>query len=108
VPSPSTIDPQEIQDGKIFALLSYLSILCILPLVLKKSNAFVLKHAKQGLVIFLGQVAVFIAHIILGVWLLKLGSFVLWVMSFVGIVAVLKGEYTPLPVVHDIADKIDL
>ncbi|MCK4883162.1 MAG: hypothetical protein KAS92_09075, partial [Candidatus Omnitrophica bacterium] len=62
---PSDKD-QQILEGKVFAILSYLSILCIIPLVFKKDNPFVLKHGKQGLILFLGEVAVFILHIILG------------------------------------------
>ena len=38
-----------IREGKVFAILSYLSILCIIPLILKKDNEFVLAHGKQGL-----------------------------------------------------------
>lgn len=99
---------QQVLDGKIFAILSYLSILCIIPLVFKRDNDFVLSHGKQGLVIFVGQVAVFIAHIVLGSWILKLGLFILWVLSFVGIITVLKGEYVKLPIISHFADKITL
>ena len=99
-------DNDSITEGKIFAILSYLSILCIVPLVFKKENDFVLEHAKQGLIIFVGEVAVFIVHIILGTWLLRLGMFILGVLSFIGIIAVLKGETIKLPIVSEIADKI--
>ncbi len=99
---------EEILEGKIFALLSYLSILCILPLLFKKENAFVLQHGKQGLVIFLGEVAVFIVHIILGSWIFRLGIFVFGIFSFLGIIAVLRGRYVKLPGIADIADKITL
>ena len=99
---------EEILEGKIFALLSYLSILCILPLLFKKENAFVLQHGKQGLVIFLGEVAVFIVHIILGPWIFRLGIFVFGIFSFLGIIAVLRGRYVKLPGIADIAYKITL
>ncbi|MCK5014452.1 MAG: hypothetical protein KAS66_11590 [Candidatus Omnitrophica bacterium] len=99
---------QQILDGKVFAILSYLSILCIIPLVLKKDNPFVLKHGKQGLILFLGQVAVFILHIILGLWILRLGMFVLGVLSFLGLIAVLQGRDAELPVVSNLANSITL
>ena len=95
-------------EGKVFAILSYLSILCIVPLILKKDNAFVLSHGKQGLVIFVGEVTVFIAHIVLGIWILRFGFFVLGVLSLWGIIEVLRGRYIKLPVISDIADKITL
>ena len=99
---------KEILDGKIFAILSYLSILCIIPLALKKENHFVLSHGKQGLIIFVGEVAVFICHIVLGQWFLNLGAFIFGVISFWGIVEILRGRYVKLPVISDIADKIIL
>lgn len=98
----------QVLEGKIFAVLAYLSILCILPLIFKKNNAFVLQHGKQGLVIFVGEVAVFILHIMLGVWFLRLGIFVLGVLSFIGLMAALKGVYIRLPIVSNIADNIIL
>ena len=105
---PKDKDEQQVHDGKIFSILAYLSILCIIPLLLKKDNAFVLSHSKQGLVIFLGEVAVFIAHIVLGQWILRLGLFVFGVFSFWGIVRVLKGQQVDIPIISDIADKITL
>ena len=104
--SKSNTDPQ-ILEGKIFALLSYLFILCIIPLVLKKDNPFVLKHAKQGLVLFLGEVAAFIITIILP-WMAKLSVLLFGILSFVGLIAVLQGKDTELPVVGKLADSITL
>lgn len=95
-------------EGKVYAILAYLSILCIIPLVLKKDNDFVLSHSKQGLVIFIGQVGVFIMSIILGPGFLRLGLFIAGVLSLWGIVAVLQGRYLKMPVISDIADKITL
>lgn len=97
----------QVVEGKVFAILSYLSILCIIPLIFKKENAFVLSHGKQGLVLFVGEVAVFILSIVFP-WLLKLGIFVFGIFSFIGIIAVLAGRYIKLPVVAGIADKITL
>ena len=95
-------------DRKIFAILAYLSILCIIPLLFKKDDPFVLHHGKQGLVLFVGEVAVFVLHLLLGVWLLKLGMFVFGVLSFTGLIAALKGDYLELPFVQGIARKITL
>ena len=107
VMSESVVE-KDINEGKVFALLAYLSILCIIPLLLKKDNDFVLAHGKQGLVIFVSQVAVFILHIILGVWFLKFGMFILFVFSFIGMVAAISGKYLALPVFAKIAEKITL
>ena len=101
------LQEKQILEGKVYAILSYLSILCIIPLVLKKDNPFALSHGKQGLVIFVGQVAVFIASI---VWqgIMRPGLFILGIISLWGIIEVLKGNTVRLPVIADIADKITL
>ncbi len=98
---------QQVIEGKIFALLSYLSILCIIPLVLKKDNDFVLAHGKQGLVIFVAEVAVFIASIVIS-WIAKPLYFILLIFSLIGIISALKGEFIKLPVISEIAEKIIL
>src|SRR4030043_530685 len=55
---------QEIKEGKFFAIISYISFLCIVALLLKKHNKFALYHAKHGLVLFVFEVAGFIISII--------------------------------------------
>jgi len=99
---------QQINEGKVFAILSYLSILCIIPLLFKKDNPFVLKHSKQGLILFLGEVAFFIIHIVLGLWILRLGIFLCGVFSFIGLITSLQGRDVQLPIVSKLADSITL
>lgn len=104
---PEKLNDQQVMEGKIFAILSYLSIFCIIPLVLKRDNRFVLSHGKQGLVLFIGEVAVFVISVIFE-WILRPSIFVFGVFSLWGIVEALKGQYVRMPVVSDIADKITL
>lgn len=94
-------------DAKIFAVMGYLWILCILPLLFKKDDAFVLSHSKQGLVIFVGVVATFILSILFP-WLLRPGLFAFGVISLWGIVESLRGRTLKIPVVSDLADQITL
>lgn len=102
-------DPKSrtVVDSKILALLSYLFVLCIVPLLLKKDDDFVIFHGKQGLVLFVCEVGVFILSIPFP-WLKDVGTFILGIMSFFGIITVLQGKQTRLPVVAEIADKITL
>lgn len=95
-------------DGKIFAVLSYLSILCIIPLIFKKDNTFALEHGKQGLVLFVAEVTSFILHILLGVWFLYLTRLIFGFYSLVGIVKVFQGKYVNLFIVSNLARKISL
>lgn len=105
-----TGEEKEIQEGKFFAVISYLSFLCIISLVLKKDNKFALYHAKCGLVLFVFEFASLIISIIplLG-WLIGTAGFVLFTLvSLWGILQALMGNYYRLPVISDIADKIIL
>ena len=106
VKSEQGFDP-EVQEGKFFAAIGYISLLCFVPLLLKKGNRFAQFHGKQGLVLFIGEVAVFIASVIFE-WIFRPAIFVFGVLSLWGIIEALKGQYVKLPVVSDIADKITL
>jgi len=100
----------EIEEGRFFAVISYISFLCILALLLKKDNKFSIHHAKQGLVLFVFESAVFILSIIpiLG-WLIGwLGFGLFFLFSVWGMLKASGGNYSRLPVVADIADKIVL
>ena len=107
MPKTSPSEDEVILEGKIYAVIGYLSVLCVVPLVIKKDNPFVLSHGKQGLVLFVAQVALFIIHIVLPV-LLNVGLFLLGVFSLWGIIEALRGHYVRLPFVADLADKISL
>lgn len=103
-------EDKEIQEGKVFAVLAYLSILCFVPLLVKKDNKFAFHHAKQGLVIFLGEItfAILVWIPFLGWVLAPIGSLLLFALSLIGIIQALTGNYWKCPVVFDIAEKIKI
>ena len=103
-------DEQEIREGKFFAVISYISFLCIITLVFKKNNNFALYHAKQGLVLFVMEVAAFILSIIplLG-WLVGVFGYALFLLiSIWAIIHAYLGIYCRLPVISEIAEKVIL
>jgi uncharacterized membrane protein len=95
-----------------FAFLAYfLSIIgFIIVLAVKKDNKFAMFHAKQSLVLFIAAVAngvlyhVPIVGLLVGA-LVGLAITILWIM---GIVYSLTGQQTNLPIVGDIAAKINI
>lgn len=105
----SRIDP-EVQEGKFFAAVGYLFVLCFVPLLLKKGNRFAQFHGKQGLVLFILELAASILKAIpaLGDVVFTLAFVVLSILSLVGIVKVLMGEYWEMPVIQEVASKISL
>jgi fumarate reductase subunit D len=103
-------DEVEIREGKVFAVLAYLSILCILPLILKKENHFAFFHGKQGLVLFIAEVAALVVGVlpIIGQVIFQTSVFIFGVISIWCIIQVLRGAYLKIPIISNIAEKIIL
>lgn len=125
----STIDESEIiEEGKIWAILAYLGILCLIPLLMKKDNRFAQHHAKQGLLLFISS---FILAICLGIisfvisilawipiigWILAFLMWLIWIVFAIsvciimitGIVQVLKGKYWIIPVIGKYAKTLKI
>lgn len=105
-----TQDKEDIREGKIFAVIGYIMILCIVPLLLKKENKFAFYHGKHGLVLFIIEVAAFVLSVIpfLGPLLLRLAFFTCGLFSLWGIIQSLLGNYSRMFLISDIAEKITL
>jgi len=96
------------EEGKdLTAVLSYLGILFLVPLVARKDNTFAQFHAKQGLVLFIAEVAtMFISWIPFLGWFVGTIAWLAWVtLSIIGIVNVLGGKRVPLPIIGKFAQK---
>ena len=102
-------DPQ-IQDGKFFAAIGYINILCFVPLILKKENKFAQFHGKQALVLFILEIAASILKAVpaLGDLVFTVSFVVFGILSLVGVLKVLMGEYWEIPVIYEIAHRITL
>lgn len=90
-------------DSKLFAALSYLWILSIVMLILKKDDEFVRFHAKQGTVIFVASIILWFIPII--GWLMQIAVLVGVVIGFL---KAYSGERFKMPVIGDLADKINI
>ncbi len=101
---------QEIQDGKIYAVIAYLGILCLVTLILKKENKFAQFHGKQGLVLFICEIGALIINIIpvLGQLIWVLAVLIFGILSLVGIVQALMSNYWKMPIIGDVAEKISI
>lgn len=97
----------DINDEKLMAGLSYLGVLVLIPLLIRKNNPFVYFHAKQGLVIFIGEVIALIA----GQWLVVVGSLLfilLLIASVVGLIQALQGRRFSIPGIGQLAEKFSI
>jgi len=100
----------EIQDGKFFALIGYLSVLCIVPLILQKNNRFAMFHGKQALVLFILELAAGILKMVpaVGEVAFALAFVVCGILSLLGILKVLMNEYWEMPFIYEISQKVSL
>ncbi|MCX5697557.1 MAG: hypothetical protein NTU54_06305 [Candidatus Omnitrophica bacterium] len=101
-------EDKEIQEGRFFAVISYIFFLSILTLLFKKDNKFALYHAKQGLVLFVFEVTGFVLSIIpILSWLIHTVGFALAVIVSVwGLFKAWTGEYGRIILISEIAEKI--
>ena len=104
--------PQESkkQETNVMALISYIGPLCLIPLLMQEKDEFVRFHMRQGVVLFISEVA---ASIILGIipilWAIGWMINIIWlVLSIVGIMNVLKNEKKQLPIIGKYADKFKI
>lgn len=107
---PHSSSDAEIQDGKFFAAVGYLNILCFVPLFLKKGNKFAQFHGKQALVLFILEIAASILKVvpILGDLMFTIAFVVFGILSIIGILKVLMGEYWEMPIVYEVSNRITL
>ncbi len=95
-------DKKDIEDNKVIAALGYVSIICFVPLFLKKDSKFAQFHAKQGLILFIMELLGFLP--LIG-WVLFVIAvlFAIW-----GIKSTLEGKYWKMPILGDFADKLNI
>ena len=107
--TPQT-EPKKEGGDNMIAILSYIGILFLVPLLAAKDNEFAKYHAKQGLVLFIAEVATaLIAWIPFIGWVVGLVAWITWlVLSIIGIVNVVGGKKKPLPIIGSLADKFKI
>lgn len=99
---PKAGKDQDVENNKTVAALSYIWLLFLIPLILKRDSKFCQFHAKQGLILFILS---FIAWFPVIGWLIGLA---ILVISVVGIIKALSGESWEIPYIYDLSKKINL
>jgi fumarate reductase subunit D len=96
------------EQSNIMAILSYIGVLCLIPILMKKKDEFVSFHAKQGFILFVAEVATWMVFSIFP-FLRFLGNIfgLVWlVLSIIGIVNVLNKKKKEIPLLGRFAEKI--
>lgn len=116
-PPPPGGGPAPNSDRTIMLVLSYLGILCLIPLLVKKDDAEVQWHAKNGTALFGAEIIVFVIRIMLifvRIPFLGCGLAVIFCVIWLGflalsIVCIMKavgGQRFRIPILTDFAEKM--
>ena len=97
------------EEGRMAAILSYIPVLCFIPLLNMKDNKEARFHARQGVLLFLVEL-IAVIFLIDGIsnFVFKAILIVAITLSVVGIIFSLQGKSYKLPVIGDLADKSKL
>ena len=114
-PEALEVDPEDAEKNKIFGILAYLGILCLVPILAAKESPFAKYHANQGLVLFVLEIVIWIALFVINIVLAMLpgglgflsaifGLLYLapLILLVIGIINAAAGKCVPLPVVGGI------
>ncbi|MEA2007137.1 MAG: hypothetical protein U9O20_03195 [Patescibacteria group bacterium] len=103
--APAVAGSNDVEENRAIAYLSYLGLLFLVPMLVKKDSPFAQFHAKQGLVLV---IASFVGAFLMPVFGLGVLVYLaILVLSIMGLVNVHKGEMKDLPIVGDIAKKFN-
>lgn len=104
------LQPIQKEEKNIIAILSYLGILVIIPLLAVKNDEFVKFHTRQGLVLFIAEVATtMVAWVPIIGWIGSPILYIIWlVLAIIGIMNVLQGEKKELPLIGKFAEKFKI
>jgi len=110
-PEALEVSADDAEKNKIFGILAYIGILCLIPIIVAKDSPFAKYHANQGFVLFLAEVAtiivtsafVFIPFIGFIVYFLHLILLLVFTgVSILGIINAAGGKCVPLPIIGGI------
>src|SRR3989339_1092032 len=109
-PAPQSGATNDIEENKVIAAIGYLGILCLIPLLAKKNSAFAQHHGKQGLVILIAWIILWVVNVIpvFGQIVWALGSIGLLILVLLGIINALNGNIWEMPVLGQYAKQIKL
>lgn len=96
----------DVEENKAITFLSYLGLLFLVPMLVKKDSPFAQFHSKQGLVLTVAWFVGGFLYPLLGLGLLV--HIALLVFSIMGLINVNNGEMKDLPVVGDLAKKFNI
>jgi fumarate reductase subunit D len=104
----TSFDPKDVQENQLMAVLSYIGILCLIPLLMKKTSKFAQEHAKQGFVLFLFEIAASVVGMLPALGIIgSIASVAGLIVSVIGIINVMQGKFWEIPVIGQYRNKVN-
>lgn len=96
------LNQKDVDTNRVMAALSYVWIVSLIMLLLKKNSPYVQFHAKQGFVLWVASIIFWFIPVI--GWLLNL---IVLIFVVVGFVQALNGNTWKAPLISELAEKIN-
>ena len=95
-------------SARTLAVMSYLGVLSLVPLVMNRNNSYVQFHARQGVVLWMWEVLAIYTLLVpaVGHFFFRVSSVVCLVLSVIGVLSVLLGRAWKFPVIGDWAARL--
>ncbi|CAH2598658.1 Magnetosome protein MamF [Rhodovastum atsumiense] len=108
IPGEEDAEPTAATRPILLAIMSYLGILCFIPLLFGNRSPFVQFHARQGLVIWAWGVLALMALSLpgFGGWFFHFSANLILILSVAGVISVLLGKTWKFPLIYDLAAKL--
>ncbi|MEO5339585.1 MAG: hypothetical protein H7837_03560 [Magnetococcus sp. MYC-9] len=95
-------------SARTLAVMSYLGVLSLVPLVMNRNDSYVQFHARQGVVLWMWEVLAIYTLLVpaVGQFFFRLSSIACLVLSVIGVLSVLLGRAWKFPVIGDWAARL--
>ncbi|MEO5332455.1 MAG: hypothetical protein H7839_10560 [Magnetococcus sp. YQC-5] len=95
-------------SSRIMALLSYLGVLSLVPLIVNRNDPYVRFHARQGVILWMWEVIAIYTLLMpgLGKLFFRFSSITCLALSLVGVLSVILGRAWKMPVIGKWAENL--
>lgn len=97
-------------EKRIISALSYIPFLFIIPLVLVKDDPFVHSHGKQGFVLFIFEVCIWVLGKIPFIgWIFRyIIGVIIFLVALYAFIEALLGKFWKIPIIGDISEEFKI
>jgi uncharacterized membrane protein len=113
-PTPNTVvprfDPKDVAENNIYAALSYVSVLGVVMYLVKKDSKFVQEHAKQGVILFVAEIVIYIVGLVPVIgWFIvaPIGNILTLIAAIVAFIKAIQGEFWEIPGIGQYRNRVN-